>query len=134
MYPSNISELISELDNRTLVEGVHVDFKVFQLSVNIDVLTRTMVAMANSGGGVIVIGIADMGTKGYSLHGLPNGIKRKLATNLKDHIDLRTKNLEWTIDYGAYGGVDFAAIFVNPSSRGMSFIHSEGDIANSSYY
>lgn len=134
MYPSNISELISELDNQTLVEGVHVDFKVFQLSVNIDVLTRTMVAMANSGGGVIVIGIADMGTKGYSLHGLPNGIKRKLATNLKDHIDLRTKNLEWTIDYGAYGEVDFAAIFVNPSSRGMSFIHSKGDIANRSYY
>lgn len=134
MYPKNISELITELDNQTIAEGVHVDFKVFHLTANIDVLTRTMVAMSNSGGGVIIIGIADYNAKGYSLYGLPKGIKKKLPINLKDHIDLRAKNLEWTIDFGAYRGMDFAAIFVNPSSKGMCFIHSDGDIANRSYY
>lgn len=134
MYPNNITELLTELDNQTLAEGVHVDFKVFQMSVNIDVLVRTMVAMANSDGGVIVIGIADMSTKGYSLHGLPKGIKKKLSVNLKEFIDHRTKNLEWSVDYGAYGGMDFAALFVTPSNKGMCFIHSDGDIANRSYY
>ncbi len=134
MYPKNISELITELDNQTLAEGVHVDFKVFHLTANIDVLARTMVAMSNSGGGVIMIGIADYSGKGYSLHGLPKGIKKKLPINLKDYIDLKVKNLEWTIDFGVYGIMDFAAIFVNPSSKGMCFIHSDGDIANRSYY
>lgn len=134
-FPKTIAEIIEAIDNQTLVDGNHIEQKVFHDHINFDSITRSMVAMANSGGGVIVIGIGDLPNGAYILHGIPDGTERQINVGLREFIRNRTKNLDnWRHEIGKYLDMDIAAIFVEPSKGGFCFIHSENDVANRTYY
>lgn len=133
--PKNTQDIVGALNQHILVEGTHVEFKIYYASIKLDQIIRDMVAMANTGGGVIVIGIGDSGKGSYIIHGLPNGADIQLGRNLQTFIRTRTINLDnWRLDIFKYLEMDLAAIFVGPSTNGVCFIHSETDLANRTYY
>lgn len=133
--PTSLLEIVEAISNNTLVDGTHIEQKIFHGPINLDAITRTMVSMANSGGGVIVIGVGDMPGGAYIMHGLPDGADIQINVDLRNFIKKRTKNLDnWRYEIGDYLGIGIAAIFIQPSNNGFCFIHSENDIANRTYY
>ena len=141
MYPKTIAEIIEGLEKSTLSEGLHIEFKNYHSSVKVDDLTRCMIGLANSGGGVIVLGASTLSFPGAKIKGaqmidgMPKDTRNVVSKFLPDYIKLRVKNLDsWRIEYGKYLGIVLAAIFVNPSVHGMSYIYSESDKANRTYY
>lgn len=140
MYPKNISEVIYGIANSSLKEGRHVEFKIYHDSVKVDDLARSMVGIANSGGGVIVLGVGEMTllrlkNSSYIFHGIPVGTKRVLNNGLRDFISSRVANIgDWNVEYGSFHIMEIAAVFVRPSRHGMAYIYSASDKANRTYY
>lgn len=136
MFPTSIPEIIDAVDHYTLVEGAHVEYKVYHSSVNIDALVRIMVSFANSGGGVIVIGMSNIGDEGAMIiSGLSDSVKLSLNNDLQSFIESKVVNLDnWSLEYGTYLDFDFAAIIIKQSSKGMAYFCSVSDPLNRTYY
>lgn len=141
MLPYTINEVVEGLQTATLTEGQHAEFKIYLDTVKVDDLARSMISLANSGGGVVVIGIADMSfprstMKGVTrIDGMPDGTRDSLGKELPDFISARVKNLDnWWVEYGEYMEMDIATVFVKPSIHGMSYVYSASDKANRSFY
>ena len=140
MCPKIISEVIDGIANSSLKEGLHVEFKVYHDSVKIEDLARSMVGIANSGGGVIVLGVGEMTllrlkNSSYIFSGTPVDTKRALNKDLRDFINSRVANLEdWNVEFGNFDAMDIAAVFVRPSRHGMVYVYSASDKANRTYY
>lgn len=141
MYPHSITEVIEGIRNSTLIEGPHLEFKIYHGAINIDDLSRSMVGLANSGGGVIVIGIGDLTnprstiTGALIFHGLPADVRESIERDLPSYLSSRVRNVDdWNVEYGTYEMMDLAAVFVSPSVHGMAYIFSKTDKANRTYY
>ena len=138
MWPKTIEEVIEALDSNIITEGVHVEFKIFHSSMNVDSFVRTMIGLANSGGGVVIIGIDLMGMHipdAMIVDGVDNMVKNQLCNDIHPYIERRVKNMDdWNCDFGTYQDIEFAAVFVRQSSKGMSYLYSENDPMNRTYY
>lgn len=138
-YPKSIAEVEEALKSHTLVEGQHVEFKIYHSRINVDELVRIMIGFANSGGGVIIIGFAELPPSAhvehsYIGHGIPSSFKTDVAGRLADLISSRVINLKWSYGVGHLFEMDFGAIFVSPSENGMCFLFSDSDFSNRTFY
>jgi len=141
MYPKNINEIIVGLEHSTLREGQHVEFKIYHGAIKVDDLSRSMIGLANSGGGVIVIGVADMTSPRSTINGavmfrgIPTDTNDSLRKSLPDYLKARVVNVDdWRVELGTCFNMDIAAVFVEQSRHGMAYIYSTSDKANRTYY
>lgn len=139
MYPKKISEVLYCLKNNELIEGPHVELKAYKNETKVDDLSKTIIGMANSGGGVIVLGVSDkdlaQSNKKKSVsRGLPSDIQNAILV-LSKHIDTHVKGaIDWTVEYGNWEGVEIAALFVQPANNDVVYFFSESNPADRIYY
>lgn len=139
MYPKKISEVLDCLKNNELADGPHVELKAYKNKTKVDDLSKIIIGMANSGGGVIVLGVSDkdlaQSNKKESVsRGLPSDTHDAIQV-LSKHIDTHVKGtIDWTVEYGNWDGVEIAGLFVQPATNDVVYIFSESNPADRTYY
>lgn len=133
-YPKTIDEVIHSLDNNSLREGDHVEFKAPRGRVNYEAIAPYLVRMANSGGGILVFGVTDFDQGIVKVTGISPKIEYELSEKLHYYLNQRTDGVNCRLEFGEYSGQKFAVVFVEPSVSGTAFIKSEKNPANRTYY
>lgn len=136
MYPSTIQDVIRAIDAGTIVKDEHIDYCGVIRDYNS--IVRRMVSVANSGGGLVIIGYSII--RGYRIiadlvKGSPVEYFENLDDNIRKAINGKVRNLEeginWRIEKDLQRYV--AALFVMPSTKGMTYLYAESDPTNRSY-
>lgn len=133
-YPKTIEEVIAGLNNNSLQEGKHVEFKAPRERVNYEAFIPFMVRMANSGGGILVLGVMEYPKDVVKVTGIPPRIESEIETKLSYYLEQRASGVKWRVDFGEYSGQRFAVVFIEPSIGGGAYIKSEKNPAVRTYY
>lgn len=131
-YPKTIKEVVERIENGTLHEGERVGF--LRRIGDYNTLVRIMTSIANSGGGVIILGVLEDKNGVLTVWGLPTKTINDVKAGIKGAILDRIRNLDnWEVKHGTCLGHEIACVFVRPSSKGMTYLYSPSDHLNRSY-
>ena len=124
-WPHNIDEVIWFL-SREPKKNTHIDLIPFQSEKSVDPVSRSMVGLANIGGGLIILGLYVTKDNRGIVMGLPRSAEETINHNLREFVKTRCVNVEYSYTLFFFQDRFLAAIWVNPAN-GLAYLLSAKD-------